>query len=140
MPDRYVRMKSDSDETVICEAGLVIRYVDAWLGPVVYVGWSTRPRISWAGGAMSRRQRRTDRLFHRIRLGTGVKRVPQEHGRRRNGADRIGDVLPGNGRGRAVDRLEQTGAPADARRGQQAERADHRTRFVRKDIAEQVAR
>ena len=46
--------------------------------------------------------------------------------------------LPGDIRRRAVDRLEQSGAVAETRRRQQAERSAHRAGFVRQDVAEHV--
>ena len=64
--------------------------------------------------------------------------VRKQHRRRRDRADRIGDVLARDVRRRAVNGLEQAGAVPQARRRQQAERPHHRAGLVREDVAEHV--
>ena len=66
--------------------------------------------------------------------------MPQQHGRRSDGAHRIRDALPCDVRRRAVHRLEQTGAVTDRGRGQQSQRAGEYRRLVAQNVAEQVLR
>ena len=72
------------------------------------------------------------------------ERQPQHHRRRQDRADRVGAVLAGDVRRRAVDRLVQAeravgGLPlAERRRRQHAEGAGEHRRLVGQDVAEQV--
>ena len=75
-------------------------------------------------------------------LGFGVKLggVAQQHGRRTDGADGIGNSLARDVRRGAVDRLVEIDLAADAGRGQHAERAGNDGRLVGENVSEEIFR
>ncbi len=130
-----------------CAAAVPTRAMIASAIPTV----PTRTQASAAGavrGQVGRPvpgvERRANGALHRVGRIRPAERPAQQHRRGQDRADRVGHVLPGDVRRRAVDRLVQPvqavrgPARADGRRGQHPQRAGQDGRLVREDVPEEV--
>ena len=86
---------------------------------------------------MTSSEHRRDRILNRSGLGLELRGVTQEHRRRCNRADRIGDVAAGEIGSGSVHRLVQIDLSADRGGRQHAKRSGECSRFVGEDVAEQ---
>ena len=84
-------------------------------------------------------QHRFDGALDRSRLVFERTSVAQQHRRRCDRGDRVGDVLTGDVGCGTMDRLEQTAFATDARRREEPERSDDGAGLVRQDVPEEIA-